>query len=173
MKTITKLTAAAVCAVSAISAVNAAEATTDYKETEVEAKLNIMVKEDTDVLHFIKDNTDPDVITKPYVLKHADPYEIRGYLREMVQTRKIDDSDTGIQAIKYNDGTGIIMVSAEDYRFEDSEEGQGIDSIIEMLDKPASHPSLAPPSTSTSPSTVPRRNSARCSSRLAPTWRTT
>lgn len=136
MKTITKLTAAAVCAVSAISAVNAAEATTDYKETEVEAKLNIMVKEDTDVLHFIKDNTDPDVITKPYVLKHADPYEIRGYLREMVQTRKIDDSDTGIQAIKYNDGTGIIMVSAEDYRFEDSEEGQGIDSIIEMLDKP-------------------------------------
>ena len=136
MKTITKLTAAAVCAVSAISAVNAADATTDYRETEVEAKLNIMVKEDTDVLHFVKDNTDPDVVTKPYVLKHADPYEIRSYLREMVQARKIDDSDTGIQAIKYNDGTGIIMVSAEDYRFEDSEEGQGIDSIIEMLDKP-------------------------------------
>ena len=136
MNTITKLTAAAVCAVSAISAVNAAEATTDYKETEVEAKLNIMVRDDTDVLHFIKDNTDPDVVTKPYILKHADPYEIRSYLREMVQARKIDDSDTGIQAIKYNDGTGIIMVSAEDYRFEDSEAGQGIDSIIEMLDKP-------------------------------------
>ncbi len=136
MKTITKLTAAAVCAVSAISAVNAADATTDYRETEVEAKLNITVRDDTDVLHFIKDNTDPDVVTKPYVLKHADPYEIRSYLREMVQSRKIDDSDTGIQAIKYNDGTSIIMVSAEDYRFDDTEDGQGIDSIIEMLDKP-------------------------------------
>ena len=28
------------------------------------------------------------------------------------------------------------MVSAEDYRFEDAENGQGIDSIIELLDKP-------------------------------------
>ena len=53
-----------------------------------------------------------------------------------MQTRKVDESNTGIQAIKYNDGTGIIMVSAEDYRFEDSENGQGIDSIIELLDKP-------------------------------------
>ena len=136
MKTIAKLTAAAVCAVSAVSAANAAEATPDYRDTEVEAKLNITVREDTDVLHFVRDNTDPDVVTKPYVLKYADPYEIRSYLREMVQARKIDDSDTGIQAIKYNDGTGIIMVSAEDYRFEDTEAGQGIDSIIEMLDKP-------------------------------------
>jgi len=136
MKTIAKLTAAAVCAVSAVNFIHAADATADYEDTEVDVKLNIMVKENTDVLHFIRDNADPDVVTKPYVLKYADPYEIRSYLREMVQSRKIDDSNTGIQAIKYNDGTGIIMVSAEDYRFEDSEEGQGIDSIIEMLDKP-------------------------------------
>lgn len=136
MKKIVKLTAAAVCAVSAINAIHAAEATADYDDTEVDVKLNIMVKENTDVLHFIRDCADPDVVTKPYILKYADPYEIRSYLREMVQSRKIDDSNTGIQAIKYNDGTGIIMVSAEDYRFEDSEAGQGIDSIIEMLDKP-------------------------------------
>ena len=98
--------------------------------------LNVTVKEDTDVVHFIKDSADPDVVTKTYVLKHADPYELRGYLREIVQSRRIDESDTGIQAIKYNDGTGIIMVSAEDYRFDDAENGQGIDSIIELLDKP-------------------------------------
>jgi type II secretory pathway component GspD/PulD (secretin) len=136
MKTLAKFTAAAVCAVSVINAVSAADATADYDDTEVNVKLNIMVKDDTDVLHFVRDNSDPDVVTKPYILKHADPYEIRSYLREMVQSRKIDDSNTGIQAIKYNDGAGIIMVSAEDYRFEDTEDGQGIDSIIEMLDKP-------------------------------------
>lgn len=136
MKKIVKYTAAAVCAVSAINAVNAADPTDDYAKTRVEAKLNVTVKEDTDVVHFIKDNADPDVVTKTYVLKHADPYEIRSYLREIVQSRRIDESDTGIQAIKYNDGTGIVMVSAEDYRFEDNENGQGIDSIIELLDKP-------------------------------------
>ena len=136
MKTITKLTAAAVCAVSAINFMQAADPTDDYGKTHVQAKLNVTVREDTDVVHFIKDNADPDVVTKTYVLKHADPYELRSYLREMVQSRRIDESNTGIQAIKYNDGTGIIMVSAEDYRFEDSENGQGIDSIIELLDKP-------------------------------------
>ena len=136
MKTITKLTAAAVCAVSAINAMQAADPTPEYGKARVEAKLNVTVKEDTDVLQFIQDNSDPDVVTKTYVLKHADPYELRSYLREIVQTRKVDESDTGIQAIKYNDGTGIIMVSAEDYRFEDAENGQGIDSIIEILDKP-------------------------------------
>ena len=136
MKTITKLAAAAICAVSAINAMNAADPTQDYAKPRVEAKLNVTVKEDTEVLEFIQDNSDPDVVTKTYVLKHADPYELRSYLREIVQTRKVDESDTGIQAIKYNDGTGIIMVSAEDYRFEDAENGQGIDSIIETLDKP-------------------------------------
>ncbi|MBR3687629.1 MAG: hypothetical protein IKL85_00995, partial [Lentisphaeria bacterium] len=136
MKTITKFTAAAVCAVSAINALQAADPTADYGETAVRAEFRVNVKEDTDVVHIIKDNTDPDVVTKTYVLKHADPYEIRSYLREIVQTRRVDESDTGIQAIKYNDGTGIVMVSAEDYRFEDAENGQGIDSIIEMLDKP-------------------------------------
>ena len=136
MKTITKLTAAAVCAVSAINAIHAAEATQEYAKARVQAKLNVSVKEDTEVVHFVEDTTDPDVVTKTYVLKHADPYEIRGYLRELVQTRKVDESNTGVQAIKYNDGTGIVMISAEDYRFEDAENGQGIDSIVEMLDKP-------------------------------------
>ena len=136
MKNLTKLAAAAVCAVSAINAMQAADPTADYADTRVQAKLNVTVREDTDVVHFIRDNADPDVVTKTYVLKYADPYEIRSYLREIVQSRRIDESDTGIQAIKYNDGTGIIMVSAEDYRFEDAENGQGIDSIIELLDKP-------------------------------------
>ena len=136
MKTIAKLTAAAVCAASSISAMQAADPTQEYAKPRVEAKLNVTVKEDTDVLEFIQDNSDPDVVTKTYVLKHADPYELRSYLREIVQTRKVDESDTGIQAIKYNDGTGIIMVSAEDYRFENNGKGDSIDEIIAGLDQP-------------------------------------
>ncbi len=114
----------------------AGDATEPYSGSHVDARLNVEVSKDTDVVHFVRANNDPDVITKTYVLKHADPYEIRSYLRQIVQTRRVDDSDTGIQAVKYNDGTGVVMVSAEDYRFEDSENGQGIDSIIETLDKP-------------------------------------
>ncbi len=114
----------------------AGDASAPYRDTRIDARLNVEVKHDTRVIHFVRDNVDPDVVTKTYVLKHADPYELRGYLRQMVQSRKVDSSDTGIQAIKYNDGTGIVMVSAEDYRFEDSENGQGIDRIIAALDKP-------------------------------------
>jgi type II secretory pathway component GspD/PulD (secretin) len=38
--------------------------------------------------------------------------------------------------VKYSDGIAIMLVSAEDYRFEDSKIAQGIDSIIKQLDKP-------------------------------------
>lgn len=112
------------------------EATAWYKDSSIDARLNVEVEKGTQVVHFIRTNNDPDVVTKTYVLKYADPYELRGYLRQIVQSRRVDESDTGIQAIKYSDGTGILMVSAEDYRFEDSEVGQGIDSIIATLDKP-------------------------------------
>ena len=114
----------------------AGEATAWYKDSSIDARLNVEVEKGTQVVHFIRTNNDPDVVTKTYILKYADPYELRGYLREIVQSRRVDESDTGIQAIKYSDGTGILMVSAEDYRFEDSEIGQGIDSIIATLDKP-------------------------------------
>lgn len=117
-------------------AAHAGDASAPYQNTLVNARLNVDIAKDTQVVYFIRDNADPDVVTKTYVLKHADPYEIRSYLRDIVQTRRVDESDTGIQAIKYEDGTGIVMVSAEDYRFADSENGQGIDSIVATLDQP-------------------------------------
>ncbi len=134
MKHFTYIAAAAVF--SAAGSLFADEATSWYKDSAIDARLNVEVEKGTKVVHFIRTNNDPDVVTKTYVLKYADPYELRGYLREIVQSRRVDESDTGIQAIKYSDGTGILMVSAEDYRFEDSETGQGIDSIIATLDKP-------------------------------------
>ena len=46
-------------------------------------------------------------------------------------------SNTAVECLKYADGTGLLFVSAEDYRFEDHENGMGIDSIVAMLDNPA------------------------------------
>ncbi len=113
------------------------DAATPFRDSAIDARLNVQVAKDTDVVHFVRSNADPDVFTKTYILKHADPYELRGYLREIVQTRKVNESDTGIQALKFKDGTGVLMVSAEDYRFEDGENGKGIDSLIRELDRPS------------------------------------
>ena len=110
--------------------------TADYKDTRIEAKLNVTVEKGTDVVHFIRDNNDASVYTKVYVLKHADPYELRGYLRNIVQAKKINTNRTGVQAIRYTDGTGMLIVSAEDYRFTDAMNGQSLDELIAALDKP-------------------------------------
>ncbi len=117
-----------------ISTLFAAEGTNEYAKTRVNAYLNIDVDPKTDELHFIRDTADPDIITKTYVLENADPYEIRSYLRDLVQTKRIDDSDTGVMSVQYNDGTNIVMISAEDYRFDDSPNGEGIDTIVKKLD---------------------------------------
>lgn len=133
-----------------------------YSQSNVQAQLRLNIREDADTVHFIRDTNDPKIITKTYVLKHADAYSIRPYLREMVQTLRVDYNNpaglantdyyntyskdnadktkkiyvpTGIECIKFSDGTSIIMVSAEDYRFKDSPNGMGIDSLIETLDQ--------------------------------------
>ena len=150
-----------------------------YDSTRVEAQLLVKVKEDTREVHFVRDNADPRVITKTYVLRHVDPYEFRDYLRQMVQSKRVGNtslqqnypgntttapltatvsspelatpanaqpgynpqlqlgSNTAVECLKYADGTGLLFVSAEDYRFEDQENGMGIDSIVAMLDNPA------------------------------------
>ncbi|MDD4318457.1 MAG: hypothetical protein PHV75_08065 [Victivallaceae bacterium] len=134
-----------------------------YGNSKVEAQLRLNIKEGAEVVHFIRDTNDPKVITKTYVLKHADPYSIRPYLREMVQTTRVNYNNatgrgntdyynqyskdnaaktqkifvnTGIECVKFSDGTGVIMVSAEDYRFKDNENGMGIDSLVAKLDVP-------------------------------------
>ncbi len=107
-----------------------------YDNSRIDARLNVTVKENTDVVHFVRDNADPNVITKAYVVKNIDPYELRSYLRAIVQTRKVTDNNTNIEAVKYTDGTSIVLISAEDYRFEDSDVAQGFDSIVKELDKP-------------------------------------
>lgn len=149
-----------------------------YDSTRVEAQLLVPVREDTKVVHFIRDNNDPRVITKTYVLKNVDPYGFRDYLRQMVQSKRVGNtslqqeypgntsapavstvsqpeltvpasaqpsydpplqlgSNTAVECLKFADGTGLLMVSAEEYRFRDHENGMGIDSLVAMLDDPA------------------------------------
>ena len=106
-----------------------------YAPSNVQAQLKIDVKDGTKEVNVIRDNTDPYVITKPYTLKHADPYAVRSYLEAAVGAKSVNDSPAQVMAVKYQDGTGVVLVSAEEYRFQDSKEGRGIDSIVVSLDR--------------------------------------
>ncbi len=149
-----------------------------YDGTRVEAQLMVQVAPETEVVHFIRDNNDPRVVTHTYVLKNVDAYEFRDYLRLMVQSKRVGNtsqvqsypgnttgipvqatasqsqlntpsaqpgyniqaqlgSNTAVECLKYVDGTGLLIVSAEEYRFHDSENGMGIDTIVRMFDNPA------------------------------------
>ena len=105
--------------------------------TQVQPRLNVAIDKSTDEITFINTNNDPYVYTKVYKLKHADPYEIRPYLMSAIRSRRIDTNETKVEAIKYADGTGMVIVSAEQYRFEKLDNGMTIDQVVEMLDRPA------------------------------------
>ncbi|MBQ6353176.1 MAG: hypothetical protein IJJ28_07910 [Lentisphaeria bacterium] len=107
-----------------------------YAPSNVQAQLKIEVKEGTKEVKVIRDNSDPYVITKPYVLKHADPYAVRGYLEAAVGARSVSSSPAQVTAVKYADGSGVVLVSAEAYRFTDSDSAKGIDGIVAALDRP-------------------------------------
>ncbi len=106
--------------------------------THVETNLRVDIDKNTQMVHFISTNNDPDIITKTYVLKYADPYELRPYLRRAIRASRINSSNVKVEAIKYNDGTGMLLVSAEDYKFDKKIQGGGmtIDEIIAKLDLP-------------------------------------
>ncbi len=112
------------------------ENTKGYGNSSVQTQLRLDVKDSTKAIHFIRDNTDPYVLTKAYVLKNAEPYALRGYLLAVVKGTQIADSPVQVESLKYNDGTGILLVSAEDYRFSKTDNGESIDRIIERLDQP-------------------------------------
>ncbi|MCI6288364.1 MAG: hypothetical protein MR727_06460, partial [Lentisphaeria bacterium] len=69
-----------------------------YDSTRVDAQLQVPVKNGVEVVHFIRDNNDPRVVTKTYLLKHADAYEIRDYLRQMVQAKRVGNTSLQQQA---------------------------------------------------------------------------
>ena len=110
--------------------------TSSYMDTQVQAQLQLQLDRETDTVHFIRDNNDPRVVTRTYLLKHAHPYALRTFLREMVQTKRVFGSNTAVECMQFEDGTGVLFISAEEYRFHDSENGMGLDAIVETLDQP-------------------------------------
>ena len=104
--------------------------------TQVQPQLNVQIGKETEQITFVNTNNDPYVYTKVYKLKHADPYEIRPYVMAAIRSRRVDTSVTKVEAVKYQDGTGMLLVSAEEYRFFPVENGMSLDQIIEMLDRP-------------------------------------
>ena len=107
-----------------------------YAPSNVQAQLKINVSDGTKEVKVIRDNNDPFVITKPYMLKHADPYAVRSYLEAAVGAKSVNASPAQVTAIKFADGAGAVLVSAEEYRFADSKDGKGIDGIVASLDRP-------------------------------------
>lgn len=107
-----------------------------YDASKVETKLNVEIKDGVDKVHFIRDNNDPRVVTKAYVLKHADPYTMRAILRHAVQSTSIAGNPFAVDAIRYVGGKGVILVSAEEYRFKKNDKNTGIDELVATFDKP-------------------------------------
>ena len=61
---------------------------------------------------------------------------MRSYLEAAVSARSVSTSPVQVMAVKYSDGSGVVLVSAEAYRFADSAAGKGIDEIVAALDRP-------------------------------------
>ena len=110
--------------------------TAGYGSSTVQTQIRVDVKDGEEAIHFVRGNSDPFVITKLYELKNANPYSIRGYLQHVVKARQIDQNPVQVDAVKYNDGRSVLLVSAEDYRFENNGKGDSIDEIIAELDQP-------------------------------------
>jgi len=137
MKKLTLLSILAAAGASAgAQSANTVNATSPYANSQVQAQIRLNVDKDTKAVHFIRDNTDPYVITRPFVLKAADPMELRANLRNLIKCKQISEDNTNVDIIKYNDGTAILLVSAEDNRFDNQGFGMTMDKIIETLDKP-------------------------------------
>ncbi len=110
--------------------------TEGYGSSTVQTHIRVDLKDTEDAVHFIRGNTDPFVITKLYELKHTNPYTIRGYIQGVVNATQVVGNPVAVDAVRYNDGRGIVLVSAEDYRFENRGKGDSIDEIIAGLDQP-------------------------------------
>ena len=110
--------------------------TAGYGSSTVQTQIRVDVKDGEEAIHFVRGNSDPFVVTKLYELKNANPYSIRGYLLNVVKGVQINESPVQVDAVKFNDGRGVVLVSAEDYRFENNGKGDSIDEIIAELDQP-------------------------------------
>jgi hypothetical protein len=113
-------------------------ATPNPLDSQAQYHFRVDVDKGTDAVHYLNTNNDPDVITKTYVLNHADPYELRPYLRDALEAERISAGLSKVECVKYNDGTGVLIVSAEDYKFDPARMNGAmtIDEIVAYYDQP-------------------------------------
>ena len=111
-------------------------ATQPYGQTAIQPQIRLNLENDTDKIHFIRNNTDPYVVTKVYEVKYADIYELRPFVISAVRSKKLTQDNTFVEVIRYNNGARFLIVSAEADRFGKQENGQGIDEIVKTLDQP-------------------------------------
>ncbi|MEM4248027.1 MAG: hypothetical protein QXH80_02065, partial [Candidatus Nanoarchaeia archaeon] len=104
--------------------------------SQLQPQIHLKVNDNDKNIHFISANNDPDIVTKVYILKHADPEELRPYLRTAAMMNRVAPDKTKVECIKFNDGTGALIVSAEDFRFMKQRNGMSFDELIEKLDQP-------------------------------------
>ncbi|HBC87990.1 MAG TPA: hypothetical protein DCZ94_13650 [Lentisphaeria bacterium] len=104
--------------------------------SQIQTHLRLDIKDDTKNVKLVSATTNPNVITKTYVLKNADPYELLPYFQTAVKAQRTASNTSKVECMKFNDGTGVLIVSAEDYRFGRQQQGMGFDEIIALLDRP-------------------------------------
>jgi len=105
-----------------------------YAPSSVQTQLQLGINEGTKSVRFIRDNNDPFVVTKAYIIKNADPFILRGVLKTIV-SGSLNESPVAVESISYTDGQGAIIVSAEEYRFKDVGNGMSMDQLVAALDK--------------------------------------
>ena len=93
--------AAAVAAVSVhAQQSNNVNVTRPYADTQVQPQIRLNLENETEKVHFIRDNSDPYVVTKTYVLKNADPYELRPYVRAAIRSKKLTENNTYVECLQ-------------------------------------------------------------------------
>ena len=119
-------------------------------------QVRIDVDKDTDSIIIKQDDNIPALVTKAFVINNADVYEIRPYILAAVTGTHVSDvtkavaaSDYGVrvECAKYDDGKGVLIVSALEDRFGPQPNGGlSITQLVEKLDQPGltSHTGLKP-----------------------------
>ena len=67
--------------------------------SQIQTQLWVQVKDDTKNVKLISTNTNANVITKTYVLKNADPYEMLPYFQTAVKAQRTSNNTSKVECM--------------------------------------------------------------------------
>lgn len=107
----------------------------------MKTELKIDVKDDIDKITVKHSSARPKLLTKTFELTDADPSVLRTILSGVINGSKDRSQvgDTRVESVRYKgqDFTGLLIVTAPEDRFEDSDNGGlSIPKLIKMMDQP-------------------------------------